>query len=247
MLGADGLHSNTRHLVFGSEEQFHAYLGRCFLGFSVPNFLGTASSAHMWNAPGRSAALYAPAQTDTLHGILTFHRTEPPLDMHRDPQSQRRLVADTFAGYGWHVPKMLDRMMEADDLYFDVVSQIHTPKWSKGRVALVGDAAHAPSFMSGQGSSVALVGAYVLAGELATHDNHIDAFATYETLMRPFVKQNQELARTGKLVLSPKSPLQLFARNKMIKLIPVLTKLGLAARDGQKANSALTLPEYNNS
>src|SRR5699024_6069552 len=244
VLGADGLHSHTRELIFGPEEQFHRYLGYCVAGFTMDNFIGIEHSAHMWNAPGRSATLRATTQADSLHAFLTFARPRPPLEMHRDPRSQRRLVADTFAGEAWHVPRMVEEMTRTQDLFFDVVSQIHLPAWSLGRVALAGDAAHAPSFMSGQGTSVALVGAYILASELALQPDPSAAFATYERLVRPFAEQNQALAQTGKFVLNPTTGRQLFARNLAIRLVPVLTKLGIAVGGGERAYTALALPDY---
>lgn len=244
VLGADGLHSHTRDLIFGPEEQFHRYLGYCVAGFTMDNFLVTEHSAHMWNAPGKSATLRATMQADSLHAFLTFTRPRPPLEVYRDRRSQRRLVADTFASDAWHVPRMVEAMTRAEDLFFDVVSQIHLPAWSLGRVALAGDAAHAPSFMSGQGTSVALVGAYILASELALQSDPSEAFATYERLVRPFAEQNQALAQTGKFVLTPTTTWQLFARNLAVRLVPVLTKLGVAVGGGERAYTALALPDY---
>jgi len=244
VLGADGLHSHTRELTFGPEERFHRYLGYCVAGFTMGNFLGAENSAHMWNAPGKSATLRATLRADSLHAFLTFARHRPPLQEHREPRSQRRLITDAFAGASWHVPRMVEEMTRAEDLFFDTVSQIHLPAWSLGRVALAGDAAHAPSFMSGQASSVALVGAYILASELALQSDPSRAFATYERLMRPFAEQNQALAQTGKFVLNPTTRMQLFARNQAIRLVPVLAKLGVAVGGGDKAYTALTLPDY---
>src|SRR3546814_13654009 len=88
----------------------------------------------------------------------------------------------------WHVPLLVDEMLKADDLFFDAVSQIRMPAWSSGRVVLTGDAAHATSFLSGQGSSCALVSAYLLAGELASRASSQEAFAAYERVARPFIE-----------------------------------------------------------
>ena len=112
---------------------------------------------------------------------------------------------------------MLDALRRADDLYFDTVSQIRMPCWSKGRVSLVGDAAFAPSFRSGQGTSLALVGAYLLAGELAAHDDPANAFAAYERIMRPFVEANQRLANKDQAsLLFPRTQQDLDARNRAL-------------------------------
>lgn len=239
VIGADGLHSNTRNLVFGPEEQFHHYLGRCFAGFTVPNDLGLAHEAVAWTVPGRGAILYAAGDADRLHAFLTFARSTPPFDAFRAPEAQRELVASVFAGDGWEVPRMVTAMRAADDLFFDVVSQIRMPRWSRGRVALVGDAAYAPSFLSGQGSSLALVGAYVLAGELASTPDHEAAFAAYQDLMREFVELNQARATVGAPFVTPHTEEQLALRNRAL-----LDPTSLPGDGGRVANTALVLPAY---
>jgi 2-polyprenyl-6-methoxyphenol hydroxylase-like FAD-dependent oxidoreductase len=239
VVGADGLHSNTRSLVFGPEEQFHHYLGRCFAGFTMPNDLGLTHEGVTWNTPGRGAVLYAPREDGVLHAFLNFARPEPPFDAFRTPDAQRDLVASVFDGAGWEVPRMVAAMRTADDLFFDVVSQIRMSAWSRGRVALVGDAAYAPSFLSGQGSSVALVGAYVLAGELASTADHVAAFAAYERRMREFVRMNQGLAAAGGTFVAPRTAEELALRNQALR-----DPAGLPGDDGRTANSALALPAY---
>ncbi len=113
-----------------------------------------------------------------------------------DPQAQRDLVVRVFADAGWQVPGMLAVLRDADDAFFDAVGQIRMPRWSSGRVALVGDAAYAPSFLTGQGTSLSLVGAYMLAHSLADRD-HTEGFAAYEHATRDFVTMNQALVGKG--------------------------------------------------
>ncbi|GAA2465075.1 FAD-dependent monooxygenase [Streptomyces sp. SID6137] len=246
VIGADGLHSNTRRLVFGPEEPFHRYLGHVFAGFTLPNEFGLVHEAAIWNEPGRSAVLYAHEPSDRLHGFLTFTRETPPFEAFRDPRAQRDLAADRFPEQVWHLPRLVTAMREADDLFFDIVSQIHLPTWSHGRVALAGDAAHATSFLSGQGSSVALVGAYILAGELATHAGHQEAFAAYERRLRPFAERNQALATGGGTVVTPTTREQLEARNTLVRdpgsAARALVTSG--AEEGRAAHSGLVLPDY---
>ncbi|MGQ5597924.1 FAD-dependent monooxygenase [Streptomyces sp. ESR1.13] len=246
VVGADGLHSNTRRLVFGPEEPFHRYLGHVFAGFTLPNEFGLAHEAVIWNEPGRSAVLYAHEPADRLHGFLTFTRDTPPFEAFRDPRAQRDLVAARFPERVWHLPRLVEGMREADDLFFDVVSQIHMPAWSHGRVVLAGDAAHATSFISGQGSSVALVGAYVLAGELATRTDHADAFAAYERLIRPFAERNQALATGGGSAVTPTTRQEIEARNALLRdpEAAVRTMVTASAQEGRAAHSALVLPDY---
>lgn len=244
VLAADGLHSTTRRLVFGPEERFHRYLGHCFAGFEMPNRLGLDREGVISTAPGRTAVLYAAGKPDRVHAFLSFGRAEPPYGAFADPAAQRELVASVFAGGGWEVPRMIAAMRTADDLFFDVVSQIRMPAWSRGRVALVGDAAYAPSFLSGQGSSIALVGAYLLAGELAATSDHRAAFAAYEQRMRPFAEANQALADGGGVAVAPATRRGVWLRNQTMRAAPLLARLGGLGGRVTRVKSALVLPGY---
>ncbi|MFE7541027.1 FAD-dependent monooxygenase [Streptomyces platensis] len=238
VFGADGLHSRTREFLFGPEEQFHRYLGYCFAGFTMRNTFGLAHELMMWNTPGRAAALYAVGDSDDVHAFLNFAHPEPPFDAFRNPEAQRDLVAAVFADAGWEVPGMLAAMRDADDLFFDGVSQIRMPHWSSGRVALVGDAAYAPSFLTGQGSSLALVGAYMLAGSLADRD-HAAGFAAYEHHTREFVTVNQDQVGEGDATLFPTTAQALEQRNDILRNLSAMP-----SAQERPAHSALTLPEF---
>ncbi|MGW4213855.1 FAD-dependent monooxygenase [Lentzea sp. NPDC004789] len=239
VIGADGLHSAVRALTFGPEERFHRYLGYCFAGFTMPNHLGLRHEGLMWNEPGRAAVLYAVGAGESVHGFLSFSRATAPFGAFRDPQAQRELVASVFADAGWEVPKLVEAMRSADDLFFDTVSQIRLPRWSSGRVALVGDAAYAPSFLTGQGSSLALVGAYVLAGHLATAPDHTAAFDAYERQTRPFVEANQAIVEEGRAELFPGTTEALAERNAALRELTAMP-----AAQGRPEHSAMTLPEF---
>lgn len=239
VVGADGMHSRTRRLAFGTAAHVQRHLGYCFAGFTVPNHLGLSHEGVVCNTPGRAAILYGPGDTSRLHAFLAFAHDEPSRELLRDPAAQRELTASVFAGGGWEVPRMLDGLRTADDLFFDAVGQIRMSDWSRGRVALVGDAAHAPSFLSGQGSSLALAGAYVLAGELATAGGHRAAFAGYERTMRKFVELNQDLAPGGAAALLPRTAEELARRDRALRAPAQPRDNG-----GDPAHTALTLPDY---
>ncbi|GGM26811.1 FAD-dependent monooxygenase [Promicromonospora citrea] len=239
VVGADGMHSGTRKALFGPEEQFHRYLGYGFAVFTMPNIFGLTRELLMWNTPGRAAALYATGDADDdLHAFLNFSQPEQPVHVLRDPDAQRDLVARTYADAGWEVGSIVKAMHQADDLFFDTAGQIRMPRWSSGRVALVGDAAYAPSFLTGQGSSLALVGSYMLARSLATHRDHAEAFAAYERDTRDFVTRNQALVDTGGARLFPTTAEALERRNTMLRDL-----VALPATTPQPAHSALVLPE----
>jgi 2-polyprenyl-6-methoxyphenol hydroxylase-like FAD-dependent oxidoreductase len=238
VFGADGVHSRTRELILGPEQQFHRYLGYCFAVFSMRNTFKLSRETVMWNSPGRAAALYAVGGNEDVHAFLNFAQPEPPFGVFSNAQAQRDLVAGVFSDAGWEIPGMLAAMREADDVFFDAVSQIRLPRWSSGRVALVGDAAYAPSFLTGQGTSLALVGAYMLAGSLADQD-HTTGFDAYERTTRSFVTVNQELAGKGGATLFPTTSHELEQRNSRLRSLSSLPPSG-----GRPAHSALALPEF---
>lgn len=241
VFGADGLHSRTREAVFGPEGQFHRYLGYCFAGFTMRNTFGLSHEVMMWNTPGRAAALYAVGDSDEVHALLNFARPEPPpsFGAFRDPRAQRDVVAAMFADAGWEVPGVIAAMRDADELFIDVVSQIRMPRWSRGGVALVGDAAYAPSFLTGQGSSLALVGAYMLAASLADRDAAA-GFAAYEHGTREFVTLNQDQIGEGDATLFPTTARGLERRNDMLRRLAGSSTPPVT--EGRPAHSALTLP-----
>jgi len=243
VVAADGVHSSTRALKFGPEQPFHRYLGYCFAGFTMPNDFGLSHEGVVWNQPGRGVALYAVRDRPELFGFLCVTRDEPPFEAFRHPQAQRDLIAERFEGDGWRVPRVVEAMRTADDLFFDMVTQIRMPHWSSGRLVLAGDAAHAPSFLTGQGSSLALVGAYVLAGELAAEfgtggGDHQAAFERYEKIARPFAEANQNLVSPGMANLVPSTAETLAARNALFQQISSLPS------DEEPAHWAIDLPDY---
>jgi 2-polyprenyl-6-methoxyphenol hydroxylase-like FAD-dependent oxidoreductase len=245
VIGADGIHSNTRRLAFGPEEPFSHYLGSTFNIFSMPNDLGLSHGAIVYAEAGRAAGVLAVRDSPDLFVFLVFGTERPPFGAHPDKAEQIRRTAAVFAADGWEVPRLLDALRRADDLYFDTVSQIRMPGWSKGRVSLVGDAAFAPSFRSGQGTSLALVGAYVLAGELAAHDDPANAFTSYERIMRPFVEANQALATKDQaFLLFPRTQQDLDARNRALASFKATRQDDESSQHKRAVHNALALPGY---
>lgn len=246
VIGADGLHSKTRSLVFGRESQFERYIGFCFAGFTMPNTFGLDRGALAYTLPGKNAVIYATNDDGPVHAFLVFKYPASPFRDGLTDEDKRNLTARMFEAVdGWIVPRMVEAMRKAEDLFFDSVSQIHMPLWSKGRVVLAGDAAHATSFMSGQGSSMALVGAYVLAGEIATNADHTSAFEAYERLVRPFVEMNQALVDEGKNTMIPNTQEEIDARNEMFRRMAAEAGGKVLAKDSsRRIHNALTLPDY---
>jgi 2-polyprenyl-6-methoxyphenol hydroxylase-like FAD-dependent oxidoreductase len=198
VVGADGVHSSTRRMVFGPEEDHLRHLGSYLAVWTVPNFLGLdrwevvyPMSGDFWGAMVMSVRGNREAR---VH--VGFDADAPPAAfLPSEVSEQKRLVATRFAHAGWELPRLLKYLEDAPDFHFDALAQIHLDAWSRGRVALVGDAGYCGSPASGQGTSMALVGAYVLAGELArAGGDHAAAFAAYERELRGYVSGNQGLA-----------------------------------------------------
>lgn len=244
VIGADGLHSNVRGLTFGPEDPYVHHMGSHFAAFSVPNHLGLEREILMYNEPGRLAALYAVRDQPDVTALFAFRSAAIPFD-HHDVEQQALLVENAVGDMGWEVPWLLKAMREADDFYFDAVSQIRMPAWTSGRVAVLGDAAFAPSFFSGQGTSLALVGAYVLAGELAAAGgDHGIALPAYERELRGFVARNQKLALTGIEALLPSSRARIWLRNQLVRFGPLVAKVNVLGDQVQAAATSFTPKDY---
>lgn len=248
VVGADGLHSHTRKLTFGDETPYLRHLGHHIAIHTTPNHLGLDRREVTHPAPGRTALVYSTAGDTDAKAMYLFASPTTPYD-HRDTDHQKRLLAETFEGVGWEVPTLLGTVDDAPDFYFDSISQVHMDTWSRGRVTLVGDAAYCPSPASGQGTSLSLVGAYVLAGELAAADgDHTTAFAAYEQRMRPFAEANQALAASNLKGMVMGSSAQIWFQTRMLRLMPYIPGSGkMIARIVEKihgAANAIDLPDY---
>ncbi|SDC94609.1 FAD-dependent monooxygenase [Glycomyces harbinensis] len=243
VVGADGLHSNVRSLAFGPERPYRRFLGSYVSIATIPNRLDLSGEARLFNTPGRVAGLYQTHRSEGAKALL-LHRTEAETDIdRRTPEEQRAHLRAVFAGAGWETDQILSDMDDAADFYFDSVTQIHMGGWSKGRVALLGDAGHCPSPMSGQGTSLALVGAYVLAEELARQATPEAALTAYERRMRPYVSANQAIADPGLAFIAPRTRLGIAARDALLKSGPLLSFLSRFDTKLSKASEAIALDE----
>ncbi|SHF88891.1 FAD-dependent monooxygenase [Streptoalloteichus hindustanus] len=252
LVGADGLHSTVRRLVFGPEQSFVRHLG-CYVSIfstTVPvdrdgwELVYTVPASG--GRPGRSAGVYPVPSRDSA--VALFFWGSPPLRYdRRDVAEQKRILTRAFEGDGWRIPRLLADVGTAPDFYFDSVSQVHVDTWSRRRAVLLGDAGYCASPMSGIGTSLALVGAYVLAGELAeAGGDHRLAYPRYEHQMREFVTRAQKFARSaGGGGLMPASRAQLWIRNQSIRLLPYLPK-SVMSRGMEKVAHAVTLKDYGN-
>jgi 2-polyprenyl-6-methoxyphenol hydroxylase-like FAD-dependent oxidoreductase len=242
VVGADGLHSNVRSLAFGPESEFVEDMGYNLAIFGAPSPLDLDGWELMYPAPpSRMAGLY-PVRDGDARAMLFF--ASPPLEHdRRDLAQQKRIVAERFADVGWAVPRLLDAIWEATDFYFDRACRIRMGRWSTGRVAVLGDAGFGGSV--GMGTSMALVGAYVLAGELAAAErDHRTAFARYEAAMRPYVERNLKPLPGGVNGFLPRTRRGVWLRTQAMRLLPHLPFKGALMGGIEKAASAIALPDY---
>ncbi len=222
VIGADGLHSIVRHLVFGEESRFAKDLGLYIAIFTVPNYLKLDRWELGYSDSRKLVNLYS--SRGDIHAKAAFLFASEPLSFNsRNIAQQQQLLANTYAEVGWEVPRLLGAMIAAPDFYFDSITQICMDAWSKERVVLAGDAGYCASPVSGQGTSLALVGAYVLAGELAAASGDYKiAFVQYEKQLRKYVKENQKLGQlfAKNMTGEKKNKIVVWLHDQFMKIIP---------------------------
>ncbi|MGJ6960922.1 FAD-dependent monooxygenase [Streptosporangium sp. G11] len=244
VVGADGLHSTVRALAFGPESRFVRDMGLYCAIFTTGNHLGLDHTGQIYNTPGKLVGMYS-ARGNT-EAKATFYFASPPLSYDRhDTGQQKKILAEAFADVGWETPRLLDAMWDAQDFYFDSISQVHMDNWSRGRVTLLGDAACCASPLSGMGTGLAMIGAYVLAGELAAAGgDHRAGFAGYEKAMREYATGCQKSGDGVGKWMVPDSRFMAWFINQNYKLLPYVPWKGLIARSIRQTANAIALKDY---
>ncbi|WP_412543751.1 FAD-dependent monooxygenase [Longispora sp. K20-0274] len=241
VVGADGVHSGVRRLAFGPSADFIRPLGAYTAYFTVPDPGDLDHWFLMYNAPGGRVAGLRPERGGTAKAMLSF--TSPPLDYDRgDLRAQKEILARAMAGVGWRVPGLLAAMADADDFYFDEISQVRVDRWWRGRAVLLGDAGYCGSPLTGMGTSMALVGAYVLAGELTVGPPEA-AFARYQVAMRDYVAACQELPPGGVNGFAPSNRFMISMRNLSMRSMTRWPMRQILAKQFGKAE-AISLRDY---
>ncbi|WP_084964606.1 FAD-dependent monooxygenase [Thermoactinospora rubra] len=229
VVGADGIHSQVRRLAFGPERDYVRHLGYYY---ALADIGGVGSGSVMYTEPGRTVAV------EGSHGPALLIFASPELDYDRDDAEQhKRIIADAYRGAGWRVPELIARLPRARNVYLDSISQVRMDRYARGRVVLIGDAAYGNT-LAGFGTGLAVVAAYVLAGELCRAD-YRTAFERYERLFHPYARS----ARSGNAgsFLAPPTRGRIRMRNWMFKrrlLFGALMKLT------DKLATDIDLPDY---
>jgi 2-polyprenyl-6-methoxyphenol hydroxylase-like FAD-dependent oxidoreductase len=240
VVGADGLHSCVRRLAFGPDEQFERYLGIVVAAFEAKGYRPRDELIAMMHAEVGFQAVRLSLRDDLTLFLLSvrYDGTVPGDDI----AAQQDLLRTRLADKGWETPAILNLMPQASTFYFDSVSQIRMPSWTRGRVALVGDAAACPSFLAGQGSALAMVESYILAAELTRSSDYSEAFARYESRLAPLLRSKQDAAVGLGLAFAPKNKFQLLVRNTVMKLMGLPKVADLAM--GRSFRDAVELPTF---
>jgi 2-polyprenyl-6-methoxyphenol hydroxylase-like FAD-dependent oxidoreductase len=243
VIGADGLHSRVRRLAFGADEDHEVCLGYHVAACELRGYRPRDELTYMMHSvPGRQLSRFSMRDDVTL-ALFVFRDEYMSGQVARTDEQKKAVLRHAFADAGWECPQILSAMDTTEDLYFDRVSQIRLPRWSRGRVALIGDAAAAVSLLAGEGTGLAMAEAYVLAGELqATQPNCRAALERYEQRLRPLLEAKQASAAKFASTFAPKTALGITVRNWATELL----RLPYFANSiiGRQLRDDIELPDY---
>lgn len=241
VVGADGLHSSVRQRVFGDSSRFERFLGYTVAAFEATGYPHRDEGVYVsFGSPGRQVARFALPNDRTLFLVVVADDAAPTRALEQG--AARQYLAEKLDGGAWELPQILQALGHCEHVYFDRVSQIHMPRWSRGAIALLGDAAYAPSLLAGQGAALAIIGAYVLAGELSRAVAPESAFERYQNTLRGFVHGKQEAAVKLAGSFAPSSRFGIWVRNMATRTfaVPGVAKTLL----GRELNDKLELRTY---
>lgn len=239
---AEGVGSNTRDMVFpGENTPRRMDLATTF--FTVPRGLTDSETARWYNAPGGRSAGVRPDNYDTTRAFLNVQGQGHQVNG-RSIAQQKAFLKSYFEGAGWEVPRLLSGMEAADDFWFDDLRQVKIKRWSAGHVVLTGDAAWCVTPLGGVGASLALIGAYVLAGELSKPQSLSKAFGEYERILRPVVEKPQNIPKIVPGLTHPHSRLGITLLRTVQRLVanPIIGKRAMQSLT--PALQSFNLPDY---
>lgn len=248
VIAADGIRSKTRKLMFNDESVFK-YLGLCVAYLTIPRTETDTNWARWYTANKSRILLLRPDSKGTTRASFFF--LYPPAAFEKlDPHDQKQLLVQKLSDAGWEASRLTEALEKGEEYYFDGIGQIKAPHWFRGRLGMIGDAAYCPSPLTGKGVTLAMVGAYLLAGELSRHERYQDAFASYEKLMRPYVESVQRLPPGVPHLLYPTTATGVAIINKLAGLISskavkkVMNRFRPSTVQDENQLNGIELPRY---
>lgn len=217
LIAADGVRSTTRKIIFGNEPELK-FVGLYNAWYTIPRIERDTQWARWYTAQGSRVMVLRPDNHGTIRASFSFLSDDEKFLIQSDSE-QKKVLKDKLSGAGWEEDRLMKEIHDNNEVYFDGISQVKAPRWFDGRTGMIGDAAYCPTPLTGMGTTLAMVGAYLLAGELYRHDKHEDAFAAYEKRMRPFVEKVQKLPPGVPWLAHPKSKLGVTIVNKAAALL----------------------------
>ena len=242
LLVAEGVGSTTRELLFGGENH-PRWMDMTIAYFTIQKIATDVTDSRWYNAPGGRVIFLRPDRHGETRAVL-MQQHEARNAEQRSTEEAKAWLKSAFGDAGWQAPRVLAGLEQADDLYFEVLRQVKLDRWSSGRVALTGDAAWCTTPISGIGTTLAVVGAYVLAGELATNEDYSHAFERYERIMRPFVEEGQSVSKLNEKWTHPQSKFGIAAQHAMLELLSKPGLRDLFLKLGMRKSKEIDLPDY---
>ncbi|WP_316753072.1 FAD-dependent monooxygenase [Pedobacter gandavensis] len=246
LIAADGVRSTTRHLLFGDEPKIK-FIGLYNAWYTIPKAETDTKWARWYTAPESRVMLIRPDNHGTTRASFSF-LSEDKGYQKLPAKEQKQLLKEKLSGAGWEAERLIEEIDKNDDVYFDGISQVQAARWFNGRAGMIGDAAYCPTPVTGMGTTLAMVGAYLLAGELAQQDNHQDAFMAYEKRMRPFVEEVQQLPPGVPWLAHPKSKFGVALLNTVASIlasgfVKKISKL-FGSKEKDPTKDKIELPDF---
>lgn len=246
LIAADGVRSSTRKLIFGAEPKLK-FVGLYNAWFTIPKINSDTNWARWYTATGSRVILIRPDNHGMTRASFSFLSDDKSYQNLSNIE-QKKILKEKLSGAGWEESRLMEEIDKNSDIYFDGISQVHAKRWFDGRAGMIGDAAYCPTPLTGMGTTLAFVGAYLLAGELSRHDKHQDAFIAYEKRMRPYVDEIQKLPPGVPWLAHPKSKVGVSMVNTVASIVasgPVkrISKL-FGSKEKDPTKDDIDLPDF---
>lgn len=247
IVAADGLGSKTRNIAFGKSELSIRRLGQYVSFFTIPYEPSDGTWCRIYNAPGGRCIVLRPDQERSTSAYMSVMSKEQTGWEKLDVSAQKAEYRRIFSDAGWESDRVIRGMEKSEDFYLQEVAQTKMPSLTKDRVALLGDAAYCPSPISGEGTTLAFVGAYILAGCINKYPDYREALSKYEQDVRPFVEKGQKLPPGAPGIVNPQTALGITVLRTLVWVASLIASSGIGGLLGRLLSGwskELELPRY---